>query len=458
MKGFLTENQIEYVLFHLEAHIELPAEIKNCFIFMRGNKKMSSTPTINFKLSNLPYNKEDVILIGGIPILFPLSSQDDLYTLSGKSIVFNHDILKSCFYLLSGYQELNPEKLDSMNRFAYESSVQHDLDIAKIPVVSYYFEMIISAVRKFCSINGIEISPRKTFKNFALVLSHDVDIIDAYSIYETIYKLKQAFGMAPRQLSRGKTIKLALKYLFNYINIFSAKNPAWSFPFIMEIEKKHKFRSSYYFLPKEKLHDDAYYKFSEKRIRDLFKDLDDNNCEIGLHGTVNSSLQESSLRSSIDALKLESPQTIDGIRQHRLMYEISTTPKLQEKAGFQYDTSLGFAEQEGFRNSYCHPFRLYDHTEDRMMDLWELPLTVMDITLFHYRGLDFKQAKSKISDLIHETKKFNGVFSLLWHNNFFDEDLHPGIRDFYKEIHEDIASLSPESLTAREIISRMKNN
>jgi len=90
-----------------------------------------------------------------------------------------------------------------------------------------------------------------------------------------------------------------------------------------------------------------------------------------------------------------------------------------------------------------------------MLATWEIPLVVMDATLFYYRKLNTTDALVKMEELISEVKRFNGVFSLLWHNGYFDEKITPGIRRFYEKLLERIHEDQPESMTGSEIIDRI---
>ena len=90
-----------------------------------------------------------------------------------------------------------------------------------------------------------------------------------------------------------------------------------------------------------------------------------------------------------------------------------------------------------------------------MLNTWEIPLVVMDVSLFMYRKHDFASAMDSIRIILDEVKRFNGIFSLLWHNGNFDEMLNPGIRKFYENVLKDISEMNSESLTGSEIISRV---
>ncbi|MEA2107423.1 MAG: polysaccharide deacetylase family protein, partial [Bacteroidota bacterium] len=230
------------------------------------------------------------------------------------------------------------------------------------------------------------------------------------------------------------------------------KNPNWDFDFLLSLEKKFNFTSTYYFLPKDLKHQDAYYSFNENRILDLFNKLKAESCEIGIHGTSRSASQQKFLQSNIIELEKAASVKVSGIRQHRLIFDINITPYLHEEAGLVYDTSLAFAEHEGFRNSYCLPFKLYNFKEDRPFHTWEIPLHVMDATLFEYRKLKMDEAFNSVQEIVNEVIKFNGVFSLLWHNGFFDEILHPGIKKFYISLLKIINSKNGASIFGKNII------
>jgi hypothetical protein len=78
----------------------------------------------------------------------------------------------------------------------------------------------------------------------------------------------------------------------------------------------------------------------------------------------------------------------------------------------------------------------------------------MDSTLFHYRKLSTTEALSSITTILNEIKKFHGVFTLLWHNSYLNEDDVPGIRRFYTDLLNLIKADKPEVLTGLGILDR----
>jgi len=456
MDIFLNQQKLSYILSHLSQSLDLDG-IKKILYFHYGEKLPDDLKNkIVFVLSKENLIDENILWIHNIPILFPLSDKKDLYSIDkNNNLIFHHDLLKSAFYLLSGYQELNPEYKDRLGRFPYELSIQKKLGIIKKPIVNYYFDFIIKGLKEFCKIHNLKFKKKNPYSPFAFFLSHDVDKIDTYNFYDFIYYLKVLFGLTKKDIPLSKKIRKVAEYGFNYF--FTRKNPNWDFDFLRSIEKKFDFTSTFYFLPKDLKHQDAYYSFTEKRVQNLFKKLKAEDCEIGIHGTNRSATILKYLKSNISELEQAASVKVSGIRQHRLIFNMNITPYLHEDAGLFYDTSLAFAEHEGFKNSYCLPFKLYNFKEDRPFKTWEIPLNVMDGTLFDYRKLSMDDAFKSVQEILDETIKFNGVFSLLWHNGFFDEILHPGIKNFYFNLLEYINKNNVDSVTGFELIKKAKN-
>jgi hypothetical protein len=458
MEGFLNRNRIDYIFYHLNLFFDFNETIRSKIKFIHDEGSVdNSEANIYFLLTDHPYNENEIIHIDNIPVLFTCSAAPDFYTLTGPSLVFNHDLLKSSFYLLSGYQEYTPIKWEQSGRFPYEKSVQSKLDITGKPVVNYYFDIIKQGIKVFCEANKIHFSEKRLFKNFGFLLTHDIDRIEAYDFWETGYRLKKFLGLAPRYYSRRTALKEFFTSAINYINFINPKNPFWNFIFLRAIEKDNSIRSVFYFLEDETLHKDSHYNFNDKRIKELIAALEKDGCEIGLHGTTNSAHKIESLNSTLKNLQSVSTQKIPGIRQHCLNYYLPHTALLHEKAGLKYDSTLTFAEHEGFRNSCCTPFKLYDFENERIINVWEFSLTIMDGTLLYYRKLSFEEIVKTTASIIEEIKRFNGLLVLLWHNTMFDEKEFSGISDFYRQYIREICSSEPESVTGIELLDRLSD-
>ena len=100
-------------------------------------------------------------------------------------------------------------------------------------------------------------------------------------------------------------------------------------------------------------------------------------------------------------------------------------------SGIRHDSTLGFAEREGFRCGTCHPYPLYDWQQQQESSVIEHPLIVMDGSLIEYRQLDPPTARAQIRRLHNQCMAVEGDMVILWHN-------HTTIREFeeyYRKVY-----------------------
>jgi hypothetical protein len=448
----LNKHQIDYVIFHLGHSLELSEQISKSIVFdqnVDGQEKK-----IVFPLSDKEIDMDNIIFRNDIPILFPVQKTEAPYILQNGNLIFNDDLLKSAFYLLSGIQEYQSSTKDFLGRFPFEASIQKKVGFIHKPIVNYYFELIIEGIEAFGKLHGIPVKRKRIFPETGFMLTHDIDKIDTYNFPDFIFKIKQLLGLTGAKYPYSRIFRTNFKYIVNYLNPFHRKNPFWNFDFLMHQDEKLGFKSSFYFLHKD-LKGDSYYTFKDKRIQRLIPELIKNGHEVGLHGSIRTSTNFEAMKNNLRLLEEVTSEKIWGGRQHRLMFQMPLTLKIHKECGLKYDSTLGYAGHEGFRNSYCMPFKLYDFENDRMIDVWEIPLTVMDGTLFSYRKLNNDDAFASVESLFEETRKFNGVFTLLWHNSFFDDDLYPELTSFYKKTLAFFNTNNVKSYTGAEITKIM---
>jgi hypothetical protein len=155
--------------------------------------------------------------------------------------------------------------------------------------------------------------------------------------------------------------------------------------------------------------------------------------EIGLHGNDADRLGAGPLAGDRALLEERAGVPVDGVRYHYLRCLYHDTLPLVEKAGFSYDTSLAFAEREGFRCGTSFPFRPYRIDEERPLRLLELPLAVMDTTLVEpqYRALAAADGERASRDVLATVARTGGGVAVLWHNQRFDRRSARGYDDVY---------------------------
>jgi len=455
MDGFINQQQIDYVFYHISFLMELTPEIKNRFQFYTIENNFDQQKII-FRLSDKPFIETEIITIDEIPLLFPVSNNLTFFETKNQNVIFNHDLLKSAFYLLSGYQESQAKQLDKYERFPYEASIQKRLHFIQKPIVNYYFEIIVNGIETYCKINKIDFRRKKIFNNFGFWLSHDVDCVDNFTWRSVGFRIKQLLGFAPLTASRKAIAKLLFRTIYENLKFNKKANLFWNFNFLVELEKSLGIKSTFFFLPRQSKFDGKY-SVTETRIKELIKYLENENVEIALHGSFSSMQNFDKLKTGLNQLQSITNQKITGVRQHYLRCRIPETFISQQKLGLKFDSSLTFTAHEGFRNSYCLPFKLFDFEKNAMINLWEIPLTVMDVSWLHHRKLSFEEMEQSLNKILAEVKKFNGIFTLLWHNDQLDEFQFCGITEFYSNLLRKIANQNPEFFSGKEIIDKLEN-
>ena len=356
-----------------------------------------------------------------IPFCFDTSSEMEIISEEGGKVIINYDIIASSFYFLSGWNELVSGVKDEYGRVSYDSSIIKKLNIINIPVVNYYFDILKTAIEKAYG-KKAEDNVWGKF-DFAVSLTHDID--NCKSAW-----LEGSFS----ELKKGKLISIPQLI---YKRFFS-RDEWFNFRTISDIEKKYNATSSFYFLPRKGKTNNlknSDYEITSSEIQEEIKYLKDEGHDIGVHGSFGSHLNFVLFNEDIKRIN---SKEIAGNRFHFLMFDVLKTVSILESSNIKYDTSLGFAEQTGFRRGTCFPFYLYNFEEERISGILETPLIVMDATLRNIYNIDSNRDEliSEIEILVKEIKKWNGVFTLLWHNNYFSDYKFKGWREMYIYILE----------------------
>lgn len=274
-------------------------------------------------------------------------------------------------------------------------------------------------------------------KKFSVCLSHDIDHL--YLLQGTGRKLINAGkGFMKGRLVEGLTHLSSVTKEKVYKEYDLRK--------LIGINNSLDIRSSYYFLSLEKGEED--FNYDPSQIGEQLRAVIDNGNEIGLHGGHKAYNDPAKLAQEKRKLEDALGSKVTGYRNHYLRMELPATLNYLEQLSFEYDTTLGYADCAGFRNGMCYPFYPYDPVRQKFLDIVELPLIIMDATLFFYMRLDFDVAFTICKQLTAAIKECGGVLTLLWHNNFISGDMGA----FYRHLLEYLRSEDPWFATSSEVI------
>lgn len=297
------------------------------------------------------------------------------------------------FYDLFVAKQEYEGRRDQYGRFIYQFS--NNKDVLK-PVVS-----------DFLIKNGFLDVEWPENHRFAACLTHDVDTIYPSWKYTFFTATKFALELSARE-SCGRLIRK--------VRNDNSKNPFWNFRPILELEGRYDAKSSFYFKTTSK--DLVGLVYDIEDLKDELCYITDVGGEVGLHGGFYSYNDPKELKKEKDLLDTALGKRTIGMRMHYLRFDVPYTWRLLADLGFKYDTTFGYPDMPGFRNGMCHPFKPYDLCVKKEIDILEIPLTIMDGSLFK---MPIDEAWAVVKGLIEITEKNKGVITILWHNNTFDE-------------------------------------
>lgn len=243
---------------------------------------------------------------------------------------------------------------------------------------------------------------------FSVFLSHDIDRFS----YQGSFRGE----LAALRSVRDRNVKCAARYLMPWW-----RHPDLDLKRIMEMEKEWGVTSTFFFLAVERGSQDHSYDI--EALEDQLKALESDGFEVGLHGSRRAYNDRDEMMKEKRALESTLHRPVTAYRNHYLAFDIPLTWKLLEEAGFQYDSTFGNTERVGFRGGLCRPFRPYDQGTGRTASLLEIPLNIMDCSLFYpYMRLSQKDAWDVTKALIDTAFRHHGVLTINWHNTFMFGD------------------------------------
>jgi peptidoglycan/xylan/chitin deacetylase (PgdA/CDA1 family) len=254
-------------------------------------------------------------------------------------------------------------------------------------------------------------APRPLGARFAVALTHDVDVVWRW----TPFGVKGALSRARRGDLR-QLVDLARAPLHR----LRSTDPWWRFRELLDAERRLGVRSTFFVLAGHRVPEDGLAPEVYERLRPrLVEELRVGGAEIALHPSYTAADDPALVdqeRAALEALA----GAVAGVRYHYL--RLDPHRNLAPLASrFEYDSSLGFTDDLGFRGS-ARPFRPWDLDRDEPLDLVEIPTAAMDATLAepHYLGLTPDAASKRLDQLLDRAAELGAAFSVIWHTERFD--------------------------------------
>ena len=213
-----------------------------------------------------------------------------------------------------------------------------------------------------------------------------------------------------------------------HVILQKSADPFDCYNFLIEIHKTENINSIYFFLLGDYGINDKNHSATNLHFQTLIKAIADYSM-VGIHPSYGSKKSLQQLKIEVNRLSAITHKTIRKSRQHFSVLNFPQTYKALLQAGILEDYSMGYTNYNGFRASYCLPYKWYNLDDEQTTPLVVYPFCIAENTLIYYANKENKKLMELAQPLINEVKKHNGQLISIFHNDTFTID----IKSFYKE-------------------------
>jgi hypothetical protein len=334
---------------------------------------------------------------------------------------FPFDLFAASFYLISRYEEYLPHSLDMYGRYAHENSLAFKHEFLQLPLVNLWLkEFAILLQQKF---PGLLLKPA----DFAFLPTYDIDIAWSY-----LNKgLVRSVGGFLKSVMKGKWHQVHER-----ISVLRGhrSDPFHCYNWLNYINQKAKSKPVYFFLVagSNKSYDKNILP-SNKNYSKLIK-THAANYNVGIHPSWQSYNKNKILDKELECLEEIVNKPITKSRQHYIKMKLPDTYRNLIEVGITEDYSMGYGSINGFRASYCLPYKWYDLEKDEVTSLTIYPFCYMEANSYFEQHYSVQEALQEMENYYEVTKDVNGLLITIWHNHFLGTDpMFEGWKEVYEE-------------------------
>lgn len=358
--------------------------------------------------------------IGHLPIIYGTT---DFYSESNK-IFCGLDIFASSFFMLTRWEEYVSSERDIHDRFPGSTCYAYRNRFIQEPIVDNYVDLL------WALLSAIDYQGERIPRSYRILLTHDVD--HPYYYPSLAHICKRLAG----DLVCRKSIAQFTKRIHTLLS--SQRDPFDTFEYLMDCSESKNTRSHFFWMagkyPPPQSHFDYPHPRNKKRIHKLVKSIKDRGHVLGFHPGYNTCNNPTRWKQELEFACEFLGQDLRCGRQHFLKFSAPHTWQIWEDNNMEWDSTLGYPDQPGFRCGTCHPFHPFNFLTRKKLNLLEYPLTAMECTFTHYLKQTPEAMLENVCNLIDRVKNKEGTFVLLWHNSSFNTKDYLQFRPVYPAI------------------------
>lgn len=324
---------------------------------------------------------------------------------------FPLDIVAAAFVMLSRWEEIRRAgPLDSHGRARAIDTLAYRQNFLYRPILDDW-AMVLRRWLEFLD-PGWLAKPSQ----FRVEVTHDLDHLQRFP---TPWRIARSAGaeLVLRSHSPLATLRTVVSGIDGFLHVqtdpyFKAIGRQ------LDISESLGLRGSFNVMTARKSAHDEGYELTRPPYRDLLKAILDRGHRVGWHPGYRAA-DESSL---FDAEKTR----MDGImgtggyggRHHYLRWTAGKSWEQWENHGLAYDSSVGYADEVGYRCGTSHPFPCFSSTQQRQLTIVEEPLVIMDCALEIVARKHRKPPRTIALELLSRARTVGGAPAVLYHNTY----------------------------------------
>ena len=352
-----------------------------------------------------------------LPLLYGRMTPDgEVARRTADGITLAPDVFGTAFFLLTRYEEVVRRVRDAHGRFPASASIAAAEGFLERPLVDELVDLL------WVELHTLWPDLTRRASAYRLRLSHDVD----EPWFAVGHEAGAILHALAADLLRRRDPDLAWRRWRSVVDARRGRfdrDPFDTFELLMSTSEAHGLTSTFYFLAGNQPGEpDFRYRIDHPRIIDLLRRVHERGHQVGLHASYDSYLRPERIEHEFAALRAACrdagfDQPSWGVRQHYLRFEVPTTWRAHEAAGFEHDSTLGFADAVGYRGGTCREYPLFDVVAGRPLRLRERPLAVMDVTMLGYLAMAPDAAATLARSVVAAARAHDGDAVVLYHNS-----------------------------------------
>jgi hypothetical protein len=324
------------------------------------------------------------------------------------------DWLGEIFEWLSCADEMSVRARDAVGRMSYEHSVfvRHAISPLRpnASLVMAWLENFISGPKGEENLPAAP-SPVPDARHL-VISSHDIDFYFA-GRWGSLIRVMKNLAIAAVAARSFAFFKDSCRQLFR---IASGARVGDFLPELLERMQADGCSSTFFVLARRQHRRDSNYTLPQ--IAPRLRQIAETGCSVALHGSYCSIVENSDLENEAAVLEAQMGERPRGSRQHWLRFDRPETLFANvDQAGFEYDSSWGWAGQVGFRNGAAFAFPPYNFAREEPYNFLVIPLIIMDHGLQAAHRTSTTEPVKLAQSVLEESRRWGwGGVSVLWHN------------------------------------------